>query len=409
MALARDTHAPTKSFDLPRTDGRAPYRLPFSSISFYSSLSNIIYGDNRLEHLTHIESDEYGDMKCEFFRNEGMITGIFYNDEKIIVAFRGSQFRVPKEIKNFVSPSLDSHLEEQPSNIQRKYKWTEIGRGFQLQLWDSPSPSPIGGHISNIADKILDSKVTLDNGEDERLYPCIRKRLNEMRKLHPEATVDVIGHSLGGMMACAFAGRYLERYPKKPIENIVTFSQPRTGNIAFNEALESGIHGVYARCAIDKDVMSEAPSSPNLSIAKLPSPLQWNKEDSERLGRRVHGGTGVIFYTDEERFRNQADRESYGYAERHDRPHVRVITPPPEMLLGNKLEVTAMRRHAINSHHAIAEHLEKSARKSHIIVHEPQEIEIAKNTHVPRSEIKAAELIAPLCDIATSSEIGCRA
>lgn len=370
-------HSPIKTLTIPGGNTNPSHEIALGDISLHSAICSRIYDG---EASSHLYSLDHGDFKVRTFHNKGMIVGIYHNDEKIIVAFRGSMFRIPKQTPLGAD-----------APIKTKYKWEEIGRGFELQLFDRSTPSPIGGRISKIVEKTLDSKATIE-GEKHSLYDATVQALNEIREQHPNAKVTLTGHSLGGMLASGFAGRYLAQHPKRPLDGLFTYAQPRTGTVDFNKALEKNLKGPYVRFAIDKDVVGDTPSAP------LPSPLRWEKKDSEEHGRRVHGGTGVIYYTDEERFNNEVDVHSYGYAERHERPHLRILIPPPEKLLGHKTETTPMRRHAIKTHHEIAKHMEKSLRRAHY-----KEFNSQPNTQIDAED---SSFDAPLL---ISSEIGCRA
>ncbi|KAG1690057.1 hypothetical protein DVH05_028395 [Phytophthora capsici] len=68
--------------------------------------------------------------------------------------------------------------------------------------------------------------------------------LQKLRKEHPQATLMVAGHSLGGAVAaiCAFELEYVE---KMPVGALYTFGQPRVGNTNFSGRLRNASMEVY--------------------------------------------------------------------------------------------------------------------------------------------------------------------
>ncbi|RLN58373.1 hypothetical protein BBJ28_00014574 [Nothophytophthora sp. Chile5] len=68
--------------------------------------------------------------------------------------------------------------------------------------------------------------------------------VHKLQKLHPQASLLVSGHSLGGAVAaiCAFELEYLE---KIPVQALYTFGKPRVGNTNFSARLRNASMEVY--------------------------------------------------------------------------------------------------------------------------------------------------------------------
>ncbi|RLN93590.1 hypothetical protein BBJ28_00016336 [Nothophytophthora sp. Chile5] len=68
--------------------------------------------------------------------------------------------------------------------------------------------------------------------------------VHKLQKLHPQASLLVSGHSLGGAVAaiCAFELEYLE---KLPVQALYTFGKPRVGNTNFSARLHNASMEVY--------------------------------------------------------------------------------------------------------------------------------------------------------------------
>ncbi|OWZ05424.1 Lipase [Phytophthora megakarya] len=74
--------------------------------------------------------------------------------------------------------------------------------------------------------------------------PQVLNSLQTLRKKHPQASVMVAGHSLGGAVAaiCAFELEYIE---KIPVHSLYTFGKPRVGNTNFSGRLRNASMEVY--------------------------------------------------------------------------------------------------------------------------------------------------------------------
>ncbi len=371
--------------DIPAKSGKPACRVQTDLIHLLSRLCDLAYSDN-LALSSRKDNKKFlkkFDRIC--FRNEGMIGIIIANDEQIIVAFRGSRLAKPHsqgDVKWYAAKKILKKI----GNL----KPDEILRATNIALFDSPVDAPLGGKISKVA---MDTLETVpDYPEDSRyesetnFYEAMRSELVTMTKAHPNAAISITGHSLGGMIACAFTAKYLESSPEAKIDGLFTFAQPRTGNGEFNEALEKRLNGPYLRFAIDRDIFAGATHNPD-------SPLTWLRGNSGDT-RRIHGGVAVIYYTDKNRFEGKDTNEKYGYAELHEQPHIKVLVSDLEEKIRTAGR-TPLRRHQIVSHKKVAKFVRNEAEESNIRVYEPKQ-KVTPETREPGPHIEAAEIIAPL-------------
>jgi pimeloyl-ACP methyl ester carboxylesterase len=73
----------------------------------------------------------------------------------------------------------------------------------------------------------------------QRDYPTIGAAVKDLVRQNPKARVVVTGHSLGGALAMVYCALFKSENSNFPIDHLITFGQPRTGNgdfiKAFNE------------------------------------------------------------------------------------------------------------------------------------------------------------------------------
>jgi pimeloyl-ACP methyl ester carboxylesterase len=106
-------------------------------------------------------------------------------------------------------------------------------------------------------------------------YSAIAGELKKRLKDNPKSTAILTGHSLGGALAMLYVALLKSDDRSIPIDNLITFGQPRCGNIEF--AIEfNSLEVNYVRFMNNSDL-----------VPILPPPFHKNKW--------THGGQGLRF------------------------------------------------------------------------------------------------------------------
>lgn len=87
------------------------------------------------------------------------------------------------------------------------------------------------------------------------LWPDLKVKLESMRTTWPEAKIWITGHSLGGGLA-VMAAATLTMEETVPVQGLITFGAPVTGDVDFQKALTASLGGRYWRCIHELDVVT---------------------------------------------------------------------------------------------------------------------------------------------------------
>ena len=199
---------------------------------------------NRTIQRAHI----YG-YEVELFSTGDQQGGIFYNRDKIFVAFEGS---LPDQISHY-DRNLISYL---------RFKYAE-------------APKRLGGFVHYGFDSALNQPLVHD--KQHTLYDGMREKLEEIRSRHPKAKLYFTGHSAGGAIAEIMLAREYDRDPTFQIDGLYTFGQPRAGNRLFKDAMDRKIKDRYFRFEQYGDPM---PALPPRDLKRV-------------YGEYVHGGQWI--------------------------------------------------------------------------------------------------------------------
>lgn len=206
--------------------------IPFDSNSSHYSLNNLrallrastlAYESGEL--LKNALKEEFGSRRVwEFKSNHDHLLGkipllkiqdtqgfIAADPKKIILAFRGSEGvnRGESFIKDWTT---DAVINQATFN---KY---------------FPSAPNIGNIHSGFGKGLRD------------VWTKVAARLEDTRKIYPEASLWITGHSLGGALAVlASACCYYETQNQSPVAGCYTFGQPRVGDLLFRSFYESAL------------------------------------------------------------------------------------------------------------------------------------------------------------------------
>lgn len=145
---------------------------------------------------------------------------VFSNATAVFVVFRGSESSTAADLRDWVA-NANAFFTKLPS-----------GRGY-------PDKSAVHTGMWNATSKI---------------YRELRDEVN--RQARGGKKIWVTGHSLGGAMACLFAGRYAR--DGGSIQGVVTFAAPRCANGAFGRFVESKARFVQ-RWANKNDIVPMVP------------------------------------------------------------------------------------------------------------------------------------------------------
>ncbi len=153
------------------------------------------------------------------------------------------------------------------------------------------------------------------------LWPELKGKLALLRRDYPEAKVWITGHSMGGAMA-VMAAATLTLVEKQPVQGVITFGAPVTGDAAFHEALDRALAGRQWRCIHQLDFVTIDPAALRLPV-RMPS----------ELTRFKHGGTAVYLNNDGTVARNGRSAMRWEMLELAIRwIKARKITPPADVL-----------------------------------------------------------------------------
>lgn len=165
--------------------------VPFSAVQtqchMMANFANYAYKDGK-EAKPLFESR--GFPKHKFLDHKGSQAHVVWNDESIVVAFRGTQ---PTEVADIKA---------------------------DLNVW--PDKAESGGWVHNGFQNALDK---------------IWKDVLNILDTHRDKELMICGHSLGGGMATVAASRLKERHPK-----LFTFGSPRVGNGKFVDSFKDVVH-----------------------------------------------------------------------------------------------------------------------------------------------------------------------
>ncbi|WVZ96448.1 hypothetical protein U9M48_042086, partial [Paspalum notatum var. saurae] len=117
-------------------------------------------------------------------------------------------------------------------------------------------------------------------GDKPLAYYALREELRAQLAAHPNATVVVTGHSLGGALAAIFPALLAfhgEQDILDRLQAVVTYGQPRVGDQAFTDFVRAGVPVEPLRVVYRYDVVPRVPF------------------DAPPVAEFVHGGTCVYF------------------------------------------------------------------------------------------------------------------
>jgi len=112
------------------------------------------------------------------------------------------------------------------------------------------------------------------------VWPELKKKLTAARATYPDAKLWITGHSLGGALA-VMAAAQITLVEKQPVQGLLTYGAPVTGDAAFHKTLEAALGPRHWRIVHERDLVTLDLST--LQIPFVPIP--------EELTRLRHGGT----------------------------------------------------------------------------------------------------------------------
>ena len=131
---------------------------------------------------------------------------------------------------------------------------------------------------SPIIESVLPAKVTKKG--DHCKYDCILREIKAQLDVHPDYTIQVTGHSLGGALATLLAfclACELDNIPNGPV-TCVSFASPRVGNGNFGRAFQELEHRGRLRnirVANEEDVVTAIPDT-TFSVSFLTHAMRSN-------------------------------------------------------------------------------------------------------------------------------------
>ncbi|HEX2748041.1 MAG TPA: lipase family protein [Verrucomicrobiales bacterium] len=134
-----------------------------------------------------------------------------------------------------------------PRHIVIAFRGTELNVVDLLtDAWAQPVPLS-----SKVAGKAHGGFVRTFHG----LWPDLKIKLESMRTAWPDAKIWITGHSLGGGLA-VMAAATLTLEENIPVQGLITFGAPVTGDVDFQGALTTVLGGRYWRCIHELDMVT---------------------------------------------------------------------------------------------------------------------------------------------------------
>jgi hypothetical protein len=118
------------------------------------------------------------------------------------------------------------------------------------------------------------------------LWPDLKTKLEAMRQAYPDAKIWITGHSLGGALA-VMAAATLAVEEQQPVQGLITFGAPVTGDAEFHISVKTALGGRSWRCVHELDPVT-------LDVAALHIPVRM----PAAVTRFKHGGTAVYLNDD---------------------------------------------------------------------------------------------------------------
>lgn len=119
------------------------------------------------------------------------------------------------------------------------------------------------------------------------IWPELEPRLKLARERFPEAKLWITGHSLGGALA-VMAATELALVDKVPVQGVITYGAPVTGDAEFHKALTAALGEWHWRVVHERDLVTLDLASVEIPFVKLPG----------ELTRLRHGGKPVWLHSD---------------------------------------------------------------------------------------------------------------
>ncbi len=113
------------------------------------------------------------------------------------------------------------------------------------------------------------------------LWPDLKTKLMAARTAHPSAKIWITGHSLGGALA-VMAAAQISIVEKLPVQGVVTYGSPVTGDVEFHKALATAIPGRHWRIVLALDAVPiDLSAVDDLPFVSLPQELKIFRHGGE--------------------------------------------------------------------------------------------------------------------------------
>ncbi len=201
-----------------------PQSFHIATANALAQCSSLVYfSPNTIEKLAH---EKMGFTHVEVFDRKNARGVLLANDKEMVIAFRGSHNK-----EAFLNSALAK----------------PVDKGIRKFLEEMP--------VHDGAKKYLNAK----NGEDDTLWEAIDNARKNYSLTHPEATLYLTGHSIGGSLAMLGAHRLIEQGDGGKIAGLYTFGQPRTGGEQFVAEVDAAMHDRYFRVVNHNDFLATYP------------------------------------------------------------------------------------------------------------------------------------------------------
>ncbi|HFC92080.1 MAG TPA: lipase family protein [Leucothrix mucor] len=195
------------------------FGFSIENANFLARASNLVYDDfNDPKFTSEIESWGFKKSNISFFDSRGTQAFLVVDQEKIIIAFRGTE---PDQLKDWVT---DAKVRKTAG------PYGDVHRGFANAL------SYVWSDIENVIDEVRDNRQT----------------------------IWLTGHSLGAALATLATGAIQTNEEQIRVSGLYTFGSPRVGSHRFAKLFNQDNTHVY-RFVNNSDIVTRVPLSQTYS------------------------------------------------------------------------------------------------------------------------------------------------